>query len=165
MLFSNSSVQRENGRPLLLAQGEFQPEQTLTVTESNVRPELEDGQTLLESWSFTLTGGVPAQKLRYTLPENCQAEQAKIFVRNADGVWRQAEAVLTDSCLVFAVEQGDEGFSLVQQPKDQSWICYAAAAGIVVLIFVAVLCVCKKARRKRTAHSANEKTVEKDGTV
>ena len=160
-----SDAKRNNGRPLLLAQGEFQPEQTLTATESNVRPDLEDGQTQLESWNFTLTGNVPAQKLRYTLPENCQAEQAKIYVRNADGVWRQAEAVLTDSCLVFAVEQGDEGFSLVQQPKDQSWIYYAAAGGAAVLVFVAALCIGKKVKRKQTAHSANEKTVEKDGTM
>ena len=163
-----SDTKRANGRPLLLAQGAFQPGQTLTVKLSDDQPELAEGLTLLESWEFELNGSTAAQKLRYTVPEDCQAELALVFVRNAEGVWRQAKTVLTDSCLVFAVEPGDEAFSLVQQPKDQTWMIYAAVGGALVFILIAVLGLRKariKGKGKPADSGQNENKLEKEDKV
>ena len=160
-----SGALRSNGKAVLLAQGAFRPGQTLTVAASDTQPDLAEGQQLLESWEFALTEGAAAQKLRYTVPEECQTEWALIFVRNAAGEWRQVESTLTDSCLVFAVESGDEVFSLVQQPADQSWMYYAAVGAGVVLVLAAVLVAHKQRKRKQTDVPQQEETVEKDGAM
>ena len=150
---------------LLLAQGAFQPGQTLSVAACDAEPELAEDQMLLESWGFVLTDGSAAQKLRYTMPEDCRAERMLIFVQNEDGQWRQVETTLVDSCLVFAVEPGDGTFSLVEQPEDYGWMYYAAGGGIVVLVLITALVLRKKRNANRADKAEDEKMIEKDAAM
>ena len=145
-----SDVCRDGGKALLLAQGSFQPGQSLTAVESDAAPELTEKQIWLESWEFALTGEVFAQKLRYLLPEDAQAEQSLIFIRDASGAWRQADTEQVDSFLVFAVEPGDNAFSLARQSRDLRWIYCLAGGGAVLLSVVVILLwgTYKKAKNK-----------------
>ncbi len=163
-----SDMKRENGMPLLLAQGAFQPGQVLTVAASEARPELAEEQFVLESWEFALSGDSAARKLRYAVPEEYPAEKMLVFVRGSAGTWRQAETVQSDSCLVFEVEPGEQGICLVLQPEDQSWVVYAVMAGTVVLLLAAVQGLRKNRRKNRQKPAEDpdkEKKLEKHDAV
>ena len=144
-----SGEQRHNGKPLLLAQGAFEPEQTLTVVKTDAQPELAGEQSLLESWEFSVSDGGAVQKLRYTVPEACNTEEAVLFVRNAAGQWYQTEFAVTDSCVVFDVAADDNAFCLVHSPADHSWIYWAVGGGAVLLAAVVVATIVVRSRKKR----------------
>lgn len=158
-----SDTFRDNGKPVLLAQGAFRPEQTLTVSKIEVYPVLAEEQSLLESWEFTISEGGVAQKLRYSVPEGSNTEEMVLFVRTAAGQWEQTAFAVVDSCLVFDVAADNDAFCLVQQPADRSWMYWAVGGTVLVLgVVLGLWKACPKDRKKPADNTVIEENIEKD---
>ena len=151
----NQTVQtqtmREENVPLLMAQGRFTAEQELIVAESGLAPELAKGQTVLENWSFAVTGGGTAEKLRLALDQEWDPERLKLMVRPAEGVWREVSFRITDSYLVFEVTPEDAGFCVVQLPADRRPVLYAALGIAAAALIIGAAIGLGKAKKKKQA--------------
>ena len=132
---------RDNGLAVLLAQGAF------TESAAIVTKALTDCPVAFrEGCSFTLPAGTPTG-LRY-LPDGAfAADRLQVMVCNADGDWRDVSFTQDESYLVFAIEEGDSAFCLVETEPDCSPIVWTAI-GAAVLAAAALLLLKKKRRKK-----------------
>ena len=135
-----SEAVRADGRPILLASSEFGSGAAVTLEELPTGPvSVSEGETIAESWSFTLTAAGSSSKLRYLPAEDLSAEElledeAEIMVRDASGAWRTVSYTVDGSYLVFEVAEGDTGFCLVQS-EGLSWMVYGLiSVGVLVVL-------------------------------
>lgn len=133
------SDEQRDGRPILLAEGSFAGE-TLTLTPQTDSPV----PGTVESWQFTLPADASDQtRLRY-LPVS---PDTALYLRGADGSWRQADATADGSYLVFAVQPGDDAFAAVtEHPVPWAGVAAAAAAAVLAVLLAAA----RRRRRVRT---------------
>ena len=134
---------RENGRPILLAEGAFTGDAYITVAKSEETPALAEGQQLLESWQINMNE--TAATLRFRLPEGTDAENVALYVCGEDGNWVQTEAAQDGSYLVFAVAEENLQIALVENAVNNLLPIYVGAGALAVLI---VLLVLKKKKAK-----------------
>lgn len=112
-----SDVCRENGRPVVLAQGAFTTEATVSLKESDEEPVPGFNQTVHESWTVTLSEPVHATGLRYRIPDRVDAERIEIRVRSTDGVWRTVDHRIDGSYAAFDFDADDTAFAVLVTPK------------------------------------------------
>ena len=160
-----SKDQRENGKPILLAEGSFPPEAAIGLTLSDELPE-EARNLIWQSGSLMVTaaeqisrGGI-LEVLQIALPAECgrvtyrylppeTAKDAILLVQDPDGSWSQAQTSVDGSYLVFGAPAGQIRVALVQRQAGfplWGWAAIGAAVGLAAL--TAVLLV-KAGRKKR----------------
>lgn len=105
---------RENGLPVLLAQGAFNGDAALAVFELEERPDFGEGQTLLEALRIPLPESESPVTLRYLPPEGYDAEALRLMVRGEDGDWSATAYVRDGSYLVFSASGSEVRLCLVQ---------------------------------------------------
>lgn len=127
-----SAQTRENGLPLLLAEGSFTDEAVVTISQSSSAPATAEGETCLESWAFRMTES--GHTGRFLLPEDADPEQLKLLLGNEAGQWRAVEATVDGSYLVFALNGDDTTLALMQSASDQTMLITAGIAAAVLLI-------------------------------
>ena len=129
-----SDVTRDNGLPVLLAEGAFRENSTVSVETSEETAPVAADQALLEVWDFRMTQ--PGKRLRFLLPKDIAAEEVSLLIRSEEGDWETADAVSDGSYLVFETSLASGSFALVQTTKNNT-LLIAGAAGIVgILIFL-----------------------------
>lgn len=148
-----SGAVRENGLPVLLVQGQFPADAAVEASESDAAPELEAGETLLESWSLSLPEAGQTEAARLQLPETYDGDTVSVRVRGGDGAWRTVESSVNGSYLVFGLAEGDDTVALVQTPS-APWPLYAAV-GAAVAIGLTGLLVWKRKTRKKPLPTAS----------
>lgn len=151
---------REDGLPVLLAQGDFLTGQTVTVQALNVmaQPLPEEAGTLIDAWSFQLPSAVASQ-LRYHLPEGYEAEDVQLMVcRSATG-WEEVEFTANGSYLVFSAGEDAQALCLLERPE--SYLFEIVTAGAAVLVLAAAVLLYRRSvsrRKKAQVPSSDEST-------
>ena len=167
-----SEQTREDGRPVILAEGLFNDGDTITVTEQPLTPEdfgigsgsfsdrlsgyyacrsagqlplLVANRQVLEQWQVWLPDS-GSHTIRY-LP-TVDSDRLWIYVRSGDG-WQQAECAKMGSYLTFPAEGEQVIFAAVTTV--QLWWIGAAAAAVFVVLVVLVLLLGRRKRRKKAA--------------
>lgn len=149
---------RENGLPVLLAEGQFPKDAILTLENTAKAPSLPEGATLLESWQITATA---QSELTIHYQPAAQAlehpDRIHIYVQDATGSWTRRETAIDGRYLIFGMAQDETVFCAMQMPADYTSY-YLAACGVgIVLTLIIIVCVVKKTlRNKKTASSMDE---------
>lgn len=150
------SGETRDGRPILLVQGDFAPNSVIVMTKPEGDPILQNGETLLESWQFTVTECGHTTAARYLLPADVDAERLKLYIHGSGGTWRQAEYTVDGSYIVFSLECGDDGAALAQSESVSiPWNLIAAAAAVAA-VAVTVVIVISKRKTKKKENTENE---------
>ena len=138
---------REDGKAILMVEGNFPDTASLTIAESG---EAAPG-TLLESWQLTLNGtdGQDRHSMRY-LP-TVSPERTAIYVKGADGAWRKADTRVDGSYVVFEMSTNETVFCAVQT---LDWRIPAGIGAAVVLLVLALILGGRKRRKKKKAAAA-----------
>lgn len=138
---------REDGKAILMVEGNFPDTASLTIAESG---EAAPG-TLLESWQLTLNGtdGQDRHSMRY-LP-TVSPERTAIYVKGADGAWRKADTRVDGSYVVFEMSTDETVFCAVQT---LDWRIPAGIGATVVLLVLALILGGRKRRKKKKAAAA-----------
>ena len=77
-------------------------------------------------------------------------DEAKILVRDAAGAWRSVSYTVDGSYFVFEINEGDNGFCLIQN-ETVSWLLYGLIGAGVVIIASTVMIVAVMKRRKKNS--------------
>ena len=135
---------RENGRPILLAEGAFTGSAALCVAESDAQPELAEGEQLLEAWNITLreTG----TRARFQLPDGVDAASVKLLCCDENNNWSEVSFVTDGSYLVFALSQPEATIALVKTASNTPVVYIAVSC--LLLAVVAFVYGCKRKRKK-----------------
>lgn len=153
---------REDGRPVILAEGSFPPGAEVTVSQAEELPQASSAKVwqagtltvtsveavavgeILEAITITVPEGCGEVVYRYLPPENAR-ETALLLVRQEDGSWKHEEPERSGSYLVFDARGTETVIALVAAERELSgWII----GGIAVLAAAAVVAVLL-VRRKR----------------
>ena len=141
-----SQENRENGRPILLVEGTFTDEASVSIVKSEQVPVLNEKQQLLEVWE--LTASEPAETVRFLLPDNADAESLKLLIRDESGNWDEVSFTQDGSYLVFGLTKSEATIALIQEQQSNA-VVYLAAAGVLVAAIIAIAYGCKR-KKKRT---------------
>ena len=120
---------------------------SVTLTGSQQAPEVKAGQTWLESWALEQTADAQGLTIRYLPPEDRNTARLRVWVLTGSG-WRAAQTAVDGSRLVFALNEGETTFAVVQAPP--LWPLYAGGAGILVLAAGAGILLARRRKRKTT---------------
>ena len=138
---------REDGKAILMVEGNFPDTASLTVSESS---EAAPG-TLLESWQLTLNGtdGQDRHSMRY-LP-TVSPNRTAIYVKDDNGAWRKADTRVDGSYVVFEMSTSETVFCAVQT---LDWRIPAGIGAAALLLVLALILGGRKHRKKKKAAAA-----------
>lgn len=143
-----SQTLRDNGLPILLAEGAFRPDFLLELSpiQDSLVPDV------LEAWSFTNSG---AATIRYLPPDNHFASSLSVMVQTADGSWKQISHTVNGRYLVFTT---DADTFCVVPAQNTPWGLYIAAATafLVAMGIVFVILIRRKRAVKQSAKPVAE---------
>ena len=139
---------RENGLPIVLVEGSFAEGTAITMEESDAAPALTEREILIESWTIRVTEG--AAIAHFLLPDGMDADNLKLLICGADGVWKEIEFTQDESYLVFPVASGEVQLALVQEQENSyAWlIALISVVALISLIATFVYRKNKKAKKK-----------------
>lgn len=140
-----SDALRENGQPVLLAQGSFLPGSRLTAEEIRLDDRME---ACLEAWQVTLPEDTT--ELRYLLPANCHSDNVILRLQNAEGDWYDVPFSTDGSYLVFSVQGGETGLQLVNAPADYTWLMIGSAGILVLAAAMAAILLIQRKKKKKS---------------
>lgn len=154
----NATIQteqkRENGLPILLAQGDFTLDAMVSVAESNETPVLSDGETLLEVWNVTLSEAEKTLAVRLQVPENCDTDHLLALISDGDGNWTETEYQVDGKYLVIAWTNA-ASVALVQVGEAPLLPLLVVGVVLVAAIAVGVL-ICRKKRMHKKQKAENQ---------
>ena len=141
------SVQtRENGRPVMLAEGQFQDMESIALKELSM--ESVDGKPTLEAWEIPVFSTEKDTVLHLNLPENADSQHLKVLIRRKDGSWEETTHQLNARYLVFSVSPGDSAVC-VQQLPDYRNILLLSLGGAACAAAIAVFFIWKSRKKKQ----------------
>ena len=142
---------RDNGLPIVLAEGAFTEDSRISAEKSDAAPGLKRQETLLESWKICVPNG--AHTIRLQLPESANSEHLKLLIQNAEGTWNEAAFSQNGRYIVFAASGGETQLALVQTPSmDMVWLI--AGAVIAVLLILIIVLVQRRKKPKKEVSKA-----------
>jgi hypothetical protein len=148
---------RENGLPILLAEGEFPKNSVLTLENTVKAPTLPEGALLVESWQIA---AVTESELTIHYQPSGEAlkhpERIHIYVQDAAGAWTKRESSLDGRYLIFGMAKDERTFCVLQMPTDYAPY-YLAAGGVgLIITLIFIICIVKKIRRKENSVSVTD---------
>lgn len=152
---------REDGRPLLLAEGSFPPEAKVTVMPLEELPDKTSSKVwtaggITVTTSERITRGKVLEALTIAVPEGCgqvvyrylppeKAEDtAVLLVRLEDGSWEKTEPERSGSYLVFRARGTETVIALAEADKEMTGWILAGAAVLVLAAVSGILLIRKK---------------------
>ena len=140
-----SEAERENGRPVFLADGDFDADAVLTVTAADP-VERVHGKQPLEQWKVQISDTrQDSYTLRYLAPDG-DPESVHIYVRE-DGRWKRAECEVFGSCLVFALPGAEADVAVLQAPG--ALMEGLVITAVLLVVLAAVLLILRRVRRAK----------------
>ena len=151
-----STQLREDGRAVLLAQGEFLAGQTLTIQALNVLPQPLPEKTgeQIDGWSLQQPTGQKVTQLRYCLPNGYEESQVQMLVYSPANGWRMAETSVNGRYLVFPVDGDVQAICLVEKTGSIPAVLFA---GVSVIAVAAALILGSVAARRKKAKQIEKK--------
>jgi len=141
-----SELTRENGLPIVLAEGAFTENAAVTLEESEAAPKLPEKEILLETWNIQIPEGVDT--IRFLLPGGVDTADLRILIQKADSTWNDKAFTMDGSYLVFTLSHGETVIALAKTTHSSA-VIYAAAAGLIAIILT-VLYLRKQNKAKKT---------------
>ena len=133
------SAAARGNRPIMLVQGDFASNATVSLFACEDAPILADEELLLEIQQFAVTNYASITTGRFLITAGHEMEMLTLYVRN-NGVWRSLPYTIDGSYLVFELASGDDAIALSQTEKTiQDMLPLGVATGAVVLMAVFVL--------------------------
>lgn len=132
-----SSEQRENDLPVMLAQGLFSGEQTIELRAISDHPALSAGEEWAETWAFSFPNGGEVSKLRVSLPPGSGHSAVRIMICSDEGQWAERSFSMEGSYVVFNLQEGDQAICLINSPDLilTALLCIGSVVA-VVLVFL-----------------------------
>lgn len=146
-----SLQKRENGQPVLLAEGQFSHLAQLPVRElTEDLPALASNETLVEGWQLSDASPDRIDRLRLAVPEGEKSNLLHLYTRDASGSWQLCSFEKSGQYLVLPA--GISALALARIPDLRPLFIAAGCAvgGVLVLI----LLVCRRIRKKKRAAAA-----------
>ena len=112
-----SEAVRNDGKPVVLVQGNFTPEAEVSAEDCEELPKTALYQTVYEAWAVAVTEPEAVTTLRYSIAEDCDPERIAIRVRDGDGNWRAVEHRISASYAVFDFAPTDTAFAVLVWPN------------------------------------------------
>lgn len=147
-----SKDERADGKAVLLAEGTFPTPEDFELIESDDKPKVKNGDTILECWKIPKISDSAPTALHYICPEGQDFETAKIMVKGKDG-WSKKEFTVDESYLVFDVSASDTDFCLIKT-KAPLPIKKIILGGILLVLVIGILVFSK--RKKKNIKKAKE---------
>ena len=144
-----SELTRENGLPIVLAEGTFSETADVTVLAADLAPILPEEETLLETWNIRLNES--SQTLRFQLPMGINGEHVKLIVQDTAENWSVLPCSQDGRYLVFTPNSANIHLAVVKTPSGN----IAAYAGAVIILLILFVLLFKKKRKNTTAHPAS----------
>jgi len=139
-----ASAENRNGLPLLLVQGNFTENASVTLTPAAISGAGE-GSTVFESWDIALEGAKAVTGGRLLLPD-AEGMTYMLRLQCADGSWQQRSFTENGSYLVFAMDGTETAITLTGKPT-AAWRTYALAGAGAVLAAGILVLVLKKRKK------------------
>lgn len=144
-----SELTRENGLPIVLAEGTFSETADVTVLAADLAPILLEEETLQETWNIRLNES--SQTLRFQLPMDINGEHVKLMVQDTAENWNVIPCSQDGRYLVFTPNSTNIHLAVVKTPSGN----IAAYAGAVIILLILFVLLFKKKRKNTTAHPAS----------
>ena len=139
-----STEQREDGRSVLFAKGQFGDRDTLAVIRQEVSADLPKA---VESWTVNIPeDGLESHTLRY-LPQD-GSQSYKIYAKQ-DGSWKVMDTETIGSYLTFDVSGNKVELAIVPGSTIPVWVWVAAGAAAAAVL--AGILLIRKKKKKRPA--------------
>lgn len=129
-----SAQLRENGTPVLLAQGMFTSEANVVLKEREDGPKVGFGSVLHEVWEVCINQADGVEAVRFRLPADTDADYARLYVCDKDGVWREAAFTVDGSYAVLPFTANDTAIAYVQMPV-LTYVLVVVLLGILLLVW------------------------------
>ena len=143
-----SEEKRDDGRAVLLAEGEFSETGDFPLELISQLPETEKDERGVEGWKIPDLNREEEIQLRYGAPEEYDPELLRIMIQSQDGNWYDAESRVNESYLVFTAEPGDTAFCVISMPEEIPWLLYIGS-GVLVLAVIAVIVILIVRKKKK----------------
>lgn len=147
-----SSQSRENGKPVLLVEGQFSDDENMDLVTAQVVPDLPNGYEAVEVWQLPKLKDDEEHLVHLAIPENLKSTNARIVIQHSDDSWEEIPAEDDGSYLVFSMASGDKSVCMAKAPSIQTSEILILCAGAAVLVAaVTILLVKKHKKRKKKA--------------
>ncbi len=146
---------RNNGAPVLLAEGEFTTDNTIKLSPSQEIPTLTADQTLVEALSYTVPTSNTSVTLRYLPPTGYLADTVTIMVLNNENQWQTVETKIVGSYIVFPVGEDTTVFCSVYTKPDYT-MTYIIGGVIGIFVIVVITVIATKKKRKSKLNNTNQ---------
>ena len=144
----SSTEIRENGLPILLAEGSFLPGTALSITKQTQSL----ASDAIEGWNYACAG---ASTLRFLPPDGHSATEVIIMEQASDGSWKQIPHTVCDSYVVFSPSDTEGVFCVVSAPHTP-WGLYIGISAAFLMI-TAIVCLIIL-RRRKASRGASDRT-------
>ena len=139
------SEQKNGKRPILLIEGQFSSEDSLTLSPADILPEGTD--ETVECWRTSLdSSGSGPFTFRYLVPETIKHPEILLY---KDGTWRSVQTERDGSYVVFSSEESDIIFACNDSPSSLTPVRIALAAALGALLLAVMGILIRHRRKKR----------------
>ena len=139
-----ASSQERKGRPVILAQGNFEEDDSLSAEKSN---NMNVSGTVAERWSIELPDdGADTHTVRWLVPDDFDGEKLAVYVDTGSGQ-NKADTELNGSYLCFDMT-GSGDFTVTQSAGSKT-LAIAVAAVLCALAAAAAAGISARKRKKR----------------
>lgn len=146
-----SRDRRENGAPILLAQGEFTNENKMTLYDLAQTPSLSQGKHLIEAFEYSVLNSNTAITLRYLPTKEYDMENISMMVLDKNDTWRTVNSKIDGSYIVFPISSDDIGFASIYTEPDYSLYIIVGICSVGIIILVSTIGFLSKKRKKNLA--------------
>jgi len=137
----SSQLTDHNGRPVMLLQGEFTKDATLSA---EVLSETEFDYC----WSFSHSQSLSSMTMRVLIPEGLSGDMVAAKLRLADGSWQTAQFRTDGSYLVISLPDGADALGISAVAQDYTLLILIAAGGLLIAAAAVTGIAISKKRKK-----------------
>jgi len=139
-----------NGRPLMLVQGSFAPEAAVSLSPSDLVPDMRSTWNLVECWAIDLEMCDNIVSGRLLAPNDKKPQFLHLILRDADGSWTEVPFAVDGSYLYFETDGSVTEIALAES-MDTMWVWLGAGlVSLICALWVFLL------RRRKTQSTVKE---------
>ena len=147
MSYTLESLQKnEEGLPIILAEGSFQPGSSLDYIPLNVGFSLAEHEKLIAVFSYRSSDGSYADTVRYRVGET--EREIRAFALDAEGRWQPVNCSVMGSYAVVDMPEGSESVALISVGTPL-WVYAAWTVAVSASLLLIMLIRSVKKRKKR----------------
>lgn len=139
-----SDRSREDGQPMLLAEGSFGEQKTFPLLPCEDLPQ---EHKISEGWLLPDFGTEKATVLHLSVSQTMKPENARILLKNPEGQWLETDSAPDGSYVVFSAPAGTQALAVYESHAKQTAALLSFLVGIAFA--AALLLVIRKHRKKK----------------